>query len=85
MVTVTPTALRQNLYAYLEQVVQYDERVNVATKNGGAIIISEEEYRSLLETMHLYSLPGMVESILQAKAEPLEACVPLDEVDVDAL
>lgn len=43
MVTITPTALRQNLYAYLEQVVRYDERVNVATKNGGVVIISDSK------------------------------------------
>lgn len=85
MVTITPTALRQNLYAYLEQVVRYDERVNVATKNGGVVIISEEEYRSLLETMRLYATPGMVESILQAKTERPEDCIPLNEVDFDAL
>lgn len=48
------------------------------TKNGNAVIISEEDYNSMVETLHLCSIPGMVESIKAAQKEPMETCSPYD-------
>ena len=39
-----------------------------------AVLVSEEEWDSLQETMYLYSIPGMVESIKAAREEPLSEC-----------
>ena len=46
--------------------------VNDDGKN--AVLVSEEEWDSLQETMYLYSIPGMVESIKAAREEPLSEC-----------
>ena len=46
------------------------------TKN--AVLISEEYWNSLQETMYLYSIPGLVENILEADKEPLSECTPYD-------
>ena len=42
------------------------------------VIISEEEWNSLQETMYLYSIPSMVESIIEAGKEPLSTYTPYD-------
>ena len=54
----------------------------MTTKNGNAVIISETDYKSMLETLHLCSIPGMEDSIKAAAAEPLEACTPYDPDEV---
>lgn len=72
------TALRKNLFGFVEQAVTYGEVVNVTTRSGNAVILSEQDYNSLLETLHLTSIPGMTESLKAAAAEPLEECVPYD-------
>lgn len=72
------TALRKNLFGFVEQAVTYGEVVNVTTRSGNAVILSEQDYNSLLETLHLTSIPGMSESLKAAAAEPLEDCVPYD-------
>ena len=50
--------------------------VNDDGKN--AVLVSEEEWNSLQETLYLYSIPGMVESIIAAGKEPLSECRPYD-------
>ena len=58
--------------------VTYGEVINVNTKNGNAVLLSEEDYRNMMETLHLSVIPGMVESIQKAAEEPLDTCVPYD-------
>ncbi len=78
MTNTNITAFRKNVFGYVEQAVTFGEVVNVSTKNGNAVILSEADYNSMLETLHLCAIPGMVESIKAAAAEPLEDCVPYD-------
>lgn len=82
MTNTNITAFRKNVFDYVEQAVTYGEVVNVSTKNGNAVIISEEDYNSMLETLHLCSIPSMEESIKAAAAEPLEDCTPYDPNEV---
>ena len=72
------TAFRKNVFGFVDQAVTYGEVVNVSTKNGNAVLLSEEDYNSMMETLHLSAIPGMVDSIKSAAAEPLEECVPYD-------
>lgn len=78
MTNTNITAFRKNVFGFVDQAVTYGDVVNVSTKNGNAVIISEEDYRGLLETVHLSSIPGMADSIKSAAAEPAEDCVPYD-------
>lgn len=75
------TNARANLYSLLNEVNQNHTPVQILGKNGNAILISEDDWRSIEETLYLYSVPGMVESIRAAADEPLEDCTPADEVD----
>ena len=55
MTNTNATNFRQNLFEYLNQAILYNDVVNVNTKNGNAVDISEEEYNGLLESLYLLS------------------------------
>lgn len=71
MTNTNITNFRKNVFAYLNQAVEYNDVVNVSTKNGNAVIMSEEDYNSLMETLYLVSVPGLKEAIKEAGKEPL--------------
>lgn len=81
MTTMTATNLRKNIYEVLNNTAKYNEVYNVTTKEGSVVLMSDEDYRGLMETVYLHSQPGVVESILRADAEPLADAVAADEVD----
>ena len=81
MTNTNITNLRKNLFEYINQAIEYNDVVNVNTKNGNAIIMSEEEYNGLMETLHLSSIPGMVKSIQDGLKEQVDEMVDADEVD----
>lgn len=80
MINTNITNFRKNLFAILEQTIKYNEPVNISTKEGNAVIISEEDYNGLMETLYLTSIPSMKEKILEGLATPLEECLSEDEV-----
>lgn len=81
MTNVNATNFRKNLFEYLNRAVDFNDVINVSTRNGNAVVMSEEDYNSLMETLYLMSHPGTREEVLTGMQEPIEACVPLDEVD----
>ena len=72
MTNTNITNFRKNLFDYINQAVEYNDVVNVSTKNGNAVIMSEEDYNSLMETLYLVSVPGLADTIKEAGKEPLE-------------
>ena len=81
MTTTTITNFRKNVYAMVENTVRFNEPVNITTKDGNAMLISEEEYLGLIETLHLASVPGMKEKLIDGLNTPLSDTVPEEEVD----
>ena len=77
----TATKLRSNIFEVLNNTAKYNDMVNVTTKEGSVVIMSEADYRGLMETVYLYSQPGVVDKILKANAEPVDEGVNADEVD----
>lgn len=78
MTNTNITSFRKNIFSFVDQAVTYGEVINVNTKNGNAVLLSEEDYRNMMETLHLSVIPSMVESIQKAAEEPLDTCVPYD-------
>ena len=74
MTTVNATNLRNNLFSYLDSAIEYNDVINVNTKKGNAIIISEEEYNGLLETLYLISNPEMKERLEIGLNATIEEC-----------
>ena len=78
MTNTNATNFRQNAFAYFDQAVVFGDVINVSTKNGNVIVMSEADYRGMLETLYLSSIPGMTESILASREEAIEDCQPFD-------
>lgn len=74
------TNLRKNIFDIFENTVKYNEPVNVSTKEGNAIIISEQEYNDLIATFELSSNKKMKEKIIDGLNTSLDDCVSEDEV-----
>ncbi|AVQ20611.1 antitoxin PHD [Fusobacterium necrophorum subsp. funduliforme] len=67
MTNTNATNLRKNLFSYLDSAINYNDVINVNTKKGNVIIISEAEYNGLLETLYLLSSQGMRERVEEAR------------------
>lgn len=81
MTTTTITNFRKNVYAMVENTVRFNEPINITTKDGNAMLISEEEYLGLIETLYLVSTPGMKEKLIDGLNTPLSDTVPEEEVE----
>lgn len=81
MSTVNITNFRKNIFEYLNQTIKYNEPLNISTKDGNAVILSEDDYLGLMETLYLTSIPTLKENLINGKNEPISDCVPEDEVN----
>lgn len=81
MLHVNVTNFRKNIFGLLEQTVTYNEPVNVSTKSGNVVLLSEDDYNGLMETVYLMSIPGMKEKLVEGKNTSIENCIPEDEVE----
>ena len=70
MKVITATSARANLFGLIDQVVEESEEVMITTKRHNAVLVSEEDWRSIQETLYLSSIPGVRESILEAAKTP---------------
>ena len=68
MASVSVTEARKRLYALIDEVGQSHEPVQINGKRSNAVLISEDDWRAIQETLHLGSIPGMRESILEGMA-----------------
>ena len=75
MSIVNATTARNNFFKLIEEVITTHEPVYITSKTGNVILLSEEDYRSIQETLYLYSVPGMREKIVEGLNTPLDECV----------
>ena len=85
MKTFTVTSARTNLYSLLDDVNSSHTPIQIIGKRGNAVLISEDDWRSIEETLYLRSIPGLFESIHESLSEPLEVGTLLEEVNFDEL
>jgi prevent-host-death family protein len=71
MAILTASEARANLYRLIDQTAESHEPILIAGKRTSAVLVSEEDWKAIQETLHLLSIPGMRESIRDAMAEPL--------------
>lgn len=74
MAIINATEARTKLYRLIDQTTISHEPIIITGKRGNAVLISEEDWRSIQETMYLLSIPGMRESIREGLATPVENC-----------
>lgn len=74
MPTLSATEARSKLYRLIDQTVLSHEPIVITSKRGNAVLLSEDDWRAIQETMHLLNIPGMRESIREGLATPVEDC-----------
>ena len=55
MTTTNITNFRKNAFDYVEQTIKYNQPINITTKDGNAVLLSEEDYSGIMETLYLVS------------------------------
>ena len=74
MTTLTATLARTKLYTLLDEVTKSHEPIQITGKRNNGILVSEDDWRSIQETLHLTSIPGMKESIIKGMKTPVSKC-----------
>ena len=72
MTVYTTSQARANLFKLIDETNLSHEPIHILGKKNQAVLISEEDYRSMIETLYITSIPGMKESILAASREKIE-------------
>ena len=81
MLSTNITNFRKDIFNILERTVKYNESVNISTKEGNAVMISEDDYNGLMETLYLSSIPEQREKIIEGLNTPLDECLQENEVE----
>lgn len=74
MKTITTGKARASLHRLLRDMAASHEPIQITGKNANAILIAEEDWRAIQETLYLLSVPGMRESIREGLNTPVEEC-----------
>ena len=79
MPSINATEARTRLYKLLDEIAESHEPILITGKRANAVLISENDWRSIQETLYLLSVPGMRESIREGLSTPVEECA--DKLD----
>ncbi len=72
MKTLTATQARKDIYRLLDEASDTHQPIQITGKRSNAVLVSEEDWRAIQETLYLSSFPGMQESIVEGMNTPLE-------------
>ena len=74
MPTVNATDARAKLYALIDETAETHKPITITGKRGNAVLLSEEDWNAINETLYLVSIPGMRESIREGMDADLNEC-----------
>jgi prevent-host-death family protein len=74
MPTLTATEARAKLYRLIDETASSHEPIIITSKRGRAVLISEDDWRSIQETLYLLNISGMRETIREGLATPIDEC-----------
>jgi PHD/YefM family antitoxin component YafN of YafNO toxin-antitoxin module len=81
MISVNITSFRKSIFSMLEQTIKHNEAISISTKAGNAVIISEDDYNGLMETLYLSSIPKLKKTIVEGLQTPLDECISESDVE----
>jgi len=73
MTTLNVTEARANLYKLIDDATVNHEPVVITGKRGNAVLLAEDDWNAINETLHLLSVPRMRESILEGMQESIDS------------
>jgi prevent-host-death family protein len=74
MTTLNATEARSKLYSLIDEAAKSHKPIRITGKRANAVLLSEEDWNSINETLFLLSVPGMRESIIEGMETPLDEC-----------
>ncbi len=74
MNSITATEARKQLYSLLDDVAESHHPIQITGKRSSAVLISEDDWRAIQETLYLQSIPGMKASIKKGLKAPVAKC-----------
>jgi len=74
MTVINATEARSKLYSLIDETTDTHEPIVITGKRGNAVLLSEEDWKSIEETLYLLSIPGMRESIKEGMSEKVDEC-----------
>jgi antitoxin YefM len=74
MTTLSASEARKRLYNLVDEVKESHQPVQIVGKRSSAVLVSEEDWKAMEETLYLVSIPGMRESIRKGLKTPIEKC-----------
>ena len=74
MSTLSASEARANLYRLIDEAAESHVPIKITGKRNSAVLVSEDDWASVQETMYLLSIPGMRESIREGLETPVEEC-----------
>jgi len=75
MKTITATQARSKIYQLMDDAAASHEPIQITGKRGNAVLLHEDDWKAIQETLYLLSIPGMKESILEGGKTPISQCV----------
>ena len=79
MTAISITKARANLYQTVSDVNEYSQPITITNNRGkNAVLIAEDDWLAIQETLYLNSIPGMTQSILASREEDISECTTYD-------
>ena len=82
MNAISATKARDNIYQLISDVNANCQPITITNNKGrNAVLIGEDDWKAIEETLYLMAIPGMTESIIKGGNTPLDECLAEDEVE----
>lgn len=82
MTAISATKARENLYQLIADVNMSNSAITITNNRGkNAVILSEDDWNAVQETLYLMSVPGLTESIMEGGKVAIDDCLSEDEVE----
>jgi antitoxin YefM len=74
MSVITASEARANLYRLIDEAASSHKPILITGKRANAVLVSEDDWRSIQETLYLLSIPNMRETIIEGMNTPVDEC-----------
>ena len=81
MRTVNATTARTTFFRLMDELTEAHEPVVVTGRRHNIVMLPEEDWRGIQETLFLLSIPGLRKDLLKGKATPLDTCGPEEALE----
>lgn len=83
MDVLSATQARAKLYRLIDETADAHKPVLITGARNNAVLIAEEDWNAIQETLYLMSVPGMAESIIEGSKVPVEECISLEDLKLE--